>query len=64
MDPNIIVIRLGADLIGDVEGSGPLASVKSGDVFAVSFKRANFGHKRDALSHFTLNRDTSEVFGN
>ena len=63
MDPNIIVLRLGADVVGDVEGSGPLTSVTSGDVFAVSFKRANFSHKRDALSHSTLNRDTSETFG-
>ena len=62
MDPNIIIIRLGAELIGEIDGSGPLSSVTNGDTFAVNFKRADFDHKRDAMNHSELNRDTAEQF--
>ena len=62
MDPSIIIIRLGAELIGEIEGSGPLGSVSDGDTFAVNFKRANFDHKRDAMNYSELNRDTAEQF--
>ena len=62
MDPNIVVIRLGADMAGDIHGSVPLGSVQDGDVFAVNFKRANFDHKRDAVQYAVLNRDTSQQF--
>lgn len=62
MDANIIILRLGGDLIGEVEGSGPLSSVSDGDAFIVNYKRASFENKRDATSFSSLNRDTSETF--
>ena len=60
MDPNIVIIRLGGGLEGDILGSGPLGSVQDGDVFAVNYKRGNYEHKRDAVQYTTLSRDTSK----
>ena len=62
MDPNIVIIRLGADLDGNMQGSGPLGSVHDGDVFSVNFKRANFEHKRDAIQFSGLNRGNTDQF--
>ena len=64
MDPNLIIIRLGDSLEKQklLEKSAPISSVKDQDMFAVSFRRANFEKKRDAQAFSKLNRDTKQEF--
>ena len=57
MDPNLVFLRLGGKLTGQINGSGPLGSVSDGDVFAISYTRQDFASKREASRHATLDRD-------
>ena len=57
MDPNLVFLRLGGSLTGQINGSGNLGSVSDGDVFAISYTRQDFASKREASRHATLDRD-------
>lgn len=62
MDPNLIVLRLGKHMSKEdlLDKSLSIGSVSHGDTFGVSFRRANFGTKREAQSFTRLNRDTKK----
>ena len=62
MDPNLVFLRLGGFLNGQIEGSGPLGSVNDGDVYAINYIRKDFDSKRDASRHTTLDKENLESY--
>ena len=62
MDPNLVFLRLGGFLNGQIEGSGPLGSVNDGDVYAINYIRKDFYSKRDASRHTTLVKENLESY--
>lgn len=64
MDPNLVLIRLGPtiDKTKLLDKSIIIGTVAHGDTFSVSFARANFEKKRDAMALTRLNRETKETY--
>ena len=64
MDPNLVLVRLGPtiDKTKLLDKSTIIGTVAHGDTFSVSFARANFEKKRDAMALTRLNRETKDAY--